>query len=92
MNNNSMNVQLEALRQNSLCVSVCFLFICVLGGSLGASSARVPTSSPSQSRNSSGGDGSALENGLGPRRGAWVTGSENWQMAYSDSGNAYYKE
>ncbi|XP_039528093.1 membrane-associated guanylate kinase, WW and PDZ domain-containing protein 1 isoform X3 [Pimephales promelas] len=62
------------------------------GGSLGASSARVPTSSPSQSRNSSGGDGSALENGLGPRRGARVTGSENWQMAYSDSGNAYYKD
>ncbi|XP_056102623.1 membrane-associated guanylate kinase, WW and PDZ domain-containing protein 1 isoform X8 [Rhinichthys klamathensis goyatoka] len=62
------------------------------GGSLGASSAPVPTSSPSQSRNSSGGDGSALENGLGPRRGARVTGSENWEMMYSDSGNAYYKD
>ncbi|XP_077080465.1 membrane-associated guanylate kinase, WW and PDZ domain-containing protein 3 isoform X3 [Siphateles boraxobius] len=62
------------------------------GGSLGASSAPVPTSSPSQSRNSSGGDGSALENGLGPRRGARVTGSENWELMYSDSGNAYYKD
>ncbi|XP_067269399.1 membrane-associated guanylate kinase, WW and PDZ domain-containing protein 3 isoform X3 [Pseudorasbora parva] len=62
------------------------------GGSAGASSAPAPTSSPSQSRHSSGGDGSALENGLGPRRGARVTGSENWEMMYSDSGNAYYKD
>ncbi|KAK2898873.1 hypothetical protein Q8A67_010291 [Cirrhinus molitorella] len=62
------------------------------GGSAGASSAPAPTSSPSQSRDSSGGDGSALENGLGPRRGARVTGPENWEMMYSDSGNAYYKD
>ncbi|XP_058639988.1 membrane-associated guanylate kinase, WW and PDZ domain-containing protein 1 isoform X9 [Onychostoma macrolepis] len=62
------------------------------GGSAGASIAPAPTSSPSQSRDSSGGDGSALENGLGPRRGARVTGSENWEMMYSDSGNAYYKD
>ncbi|XP_052419046.1 membrane-associated guanylate kinase, WW and PDZ domain-containing protein 3 isoform X2 [Carassius gibelio] len=58
------------------------------GGSAGASSAPAPTSSPSQSRDSSGGDGSALENGLGPRRGA----RQNWEMMYSDSGNADYKD
>ncbi|XP_056319110.1 membrane-associated guanylate kinase, WW and PDZ domain-containing protein 1 [Danio aesculapii] len=62
------------------------------GGSAGASSVPVHTSSPSQSRNSRGGNTSALENGLGPRRGARVRGSENWEMMYSDSGNAYYKD
>uniref|UniRef100_A0A8C1PXG0 MAGI family member, X-linked b n=1 Tax=Cyprinus carpio TaxID=7962 RepID=A0A8C1PXG0_CYPCA len=62
------------------------------GGSVGLSSAPAPTSSPSQSRDSSGGDGSALENGLGPRRGARLTGSENWEMMYSDSGNTYYND
>ena len=41
----------------------------VLGGSGGASSVPAPTLSPSQSRDSSGGDGSALENGGGPGRG-----------------------
>uniref|UniRef100_A0A8C1XEJ3 MAGI family member, X-linked b n=1 Tax=Cyprinus carpio TaxID=7962 RepID=A0A8C1XEJ3_CYPCA len=62
------------------------------GGSVGLSSAPAPTSSPTQSRDSSGGDGSALENGLGPRRGARLTGSENWEMMYSNSGNAYYND
>ncbi|XP_042618566.1 membrane-associated guanylate kinase, WW and PDZ domain-containing protein 1-like isoform X5 [Cyprinus carpio] len=62
------------------------------GGSVGLSSAPAPTSSPSQSRDSSRGDGSALENGLGPHRGARLTGSENWEMMYSDSGNAYYND
>ncbi|XP_055024318.2 membrane-associated guanylate kinase, WW and PDZ domain-containing protein 3 isoform X1 [Misgurnus anguillicaudatus] len=62
------------------------------GGSAAASSVPAHTSSPSQSRHSSGGDGSALENGVGHRRGARVTGSENWEMIYSDSGNPYYKD
>ncbi|XP_051525797.1 membrane-associated guanylate kinase, WW and PDZ domain-containing protein 1-like isoform X2 [Myxocyprinus asiaticus] len=62
------------------------------GGSAGASSAPAPISSPSQSRDSSGGDGSAFENGVGPRRSARLTGSENWEMTYSDPGNPYYKD
>ncbi|XP_057213008.1 membrane-associated guanylate kinase, WW and PDZ domain-containing protein 2 isoform X3 [Triplophysa rosa] len=62
----------------------------VLGGSAGVSSVPAHTSSSSQSRNSSRGDGSALENGVEPRRCAQET--ENWEMMYSDSGNPYYKD
>ncbi|XP_048873547.1 LOW QUALITY PROTEIN: membrane-associated guanylate kinase, WW and PDZ domain-containing protein 1-like [Brienomyrus brachyistius] len=59
------------------------------GGSACASSAPPQASSPSQSRDSNGGDGSALENGggaAGRPRGL----PENWEMAYSDSGEPYY--
>uniref|UniRef100_W5NC44 MAGI family member, X-linked a n=1 Tax=Lepisosteus oculatus TaxID=7918 RepID=W5NC44_LEPOC len=53
------------------------------GGSLGVSSGAPPGLSPSQSRDSSGGDGSTMENG-----GAGLP--ENWEMAFSDSGEPYY--
>ncbi|XP_018608490.1 membrane-associated guanylate kinase, WW and PDZ domain-containing protein 1-like isoform X3 [Scleropages formosus] len=59
------------------------------GASVGASSAAPRLSSPSQSRDSSGGDGSALENGGGTSGGAGRL-PENWEMAYSDSGEPYY--
>ncbi|KAK3566072.1 hypothetical protein QTP86_025244, partial [Hemibagrus guttatus] len=62
----------------------------VLGGSGGASSVPAPTSSPSQSRDSSGGDGSAFENGSRHRRGLQRAGLETWEMTYSDSGEPYY--
>lgn len=64
----------------------------VLGGSGGASSVPAPTSSPSQSRDSSGGDGSAFENGSRHRRGQERAGLETWEMTYSDSGEPYYAE
>lgn len=64
----------------------------VLGGSGGAGSIPAPTLSPSQSRDSSGGDGSALENGIGPIRGGRGAGLETWEMTYSDSGEPYYTE
>ncbi|XP_029103767.1 membrane-associated guanylate kinase, WW and PDZ domain-containing protein 3 isoform X3 [Scleropages formosus] len=58
-------------------------------GSVGASSAPPPTLSPSQSRDSSGGDGSTLENGGGSSGGR--TGlPENWELAFSDAGEPYY--
>ncbi|XP_041952821.1 membrane-associated guanylate kinase, WW and PDZ domain-containing protein 3-like isoform X2 [Alosa sapidissima] len=61
------------------------------GGSAGASSLPAPTLSPSQSRDSSGGDGSALENGFGRRRSSRRHASrQNWEMVYSDSGDPYY--
>ncbi|KAJ8411965.1 hypothetical protein AAFF_G00142320 [Aldrovandia affinis] len=59
------------------------------GGSVGASSAPPPTLSPSQSRDSSGGDGSALENG-GSTSGVRGGLPENWELAFSDSGEPYY--
>ncbi|KAI1891195.1 hypothetical protein AGOR_G00162450 [Albula goreensis] len=59
------------------------------GGSVGASSAPPLTLSPSQSRDSSGGDGSALENGGGPSGGRGAL-PENWELAFSDSGEPYY--
>ncbi|XP_076847631.1 membrane-associated guanylate kinase, WW and PDZ domain-containing protein 3 isoform X4 [Brachyhypopomus gauderio] len=63
-----------------------------VGGSGGASSVPAHTSSPSQSRDSSGGDGSALENGGGPSRGLQGAGLETWEMTYSDSGEPYYTD
>ncbi|XP_072538442.1 membrane-associated guanylate kinase, WW and PDZ domain-containing protein 3 [Salminus brasiliensis] len=62
------------------------------GGSGGASSVPAPTLSPSQSRDSSGGDGSALDNGIGPGRGRRGAGFETWEMNYSDSGEPYYTD
>ncbi|XP_027023128.2 membrane-associated guanylate kinase, WW and PDZ domain-containing protein 1 isoform X2 [Tachysurus fulvidraco] len=62
------------------------------GGSGGASSVPAPISSPSQSRNSSGGDGSAFENGSRHRRGPQRAGLETWEMTYSDSGEPYYTD
>ncbi|KAM9476113.1 membrane-associated guanylate kinase, WW and PDZ domain-containing protein 3 [Clarias gariepinus] len=62
------------------------------GGSGGASSVPAPTSSPSQSRDSSGGDGSAFENGSRHRRGQERAGLETWEMTYSDSGEPYYAD
>ncbi|XP_022526367.2 membrane-associated guanylate kinase, WW and PDZ domain-containing protein 3 isoform X2 [Astyanax mexicanus] len=62
------------------------------GGSGGASSVPAPTLSPSQSRDSSGGDGSALENGGGPGRRRRGAGFETWEMNYSDSGEPYYTD
>ncbi|XP_035243676.1 membrane-associated guanylate kinase, WW and PDZ domain-containing protein 1 isoform X2 [Anguilla anguilla] len=59
------------------------------GGSVGASSAPPPTLSPSQSRDSSGGDGSALENG-GSSNGGRGGLPENWELAFSESGEPYY--
>ncbi|KAG7477500.1 hypothetical protein MATL_G00070270 [Megalops atlanticus] len=59
------------------------------GGSVAASSAPPPTLSPSQSRDSSGGDGSALENG-GSTSGGRGGLPENWELAFSDSGEPYY--
>ncbi|KAK1786931.1 hypothetical protein P4O66_017318, partial [Electrophorus voltai] len=63
-----------------------------VGGSGGANSIPAHTSSPSQSRDSSGGDGSALENGGGPSRGLQGAGLETWEMTYSDSGEPYYTD
>ncbi|XP_036434962.1 membrane-associated guanylate kinase, WW and PDZ domain-containing protein 3 [Colossoma macropomum] len=63
-----------------------------VGGSGGASSVPAPTLSPSQSRDSSGGDGSALENGGGPGRGRRGAGLETWEMTYSDSGEPYFTD
>ncbi|KAI4897960.1 hypothetical protein NFI96_005077, partial [Prochilodus magdalenae] len=62
------------------------------GGSGGASSVPAPTLSPSHSRDSSGGDGSALENGGAPGRGRRGAGLETWEMTYSDSGEPYYTD
>ncbi|MCJ8735286.1 hypothetical protein PDJAM_G00245110 [Pangasius djambal] len=62
------------------------------GGSGGASSVPAPTSSPSQSRDSIGGDGSAFENGSRHRRGPQRAGLETWEMTYSDSGEPYYTD
>ncbi|XP_017323724.2 membrane-associated guanylate kinase, WW and PDZ domain-containing protein 1 isoform X2 [Ictalurus punctatus] len=62
------------------------------GGSGGASSVPAPTSSPSQSRDSSGGDGSAFENGSRHRRGLQGVGHETWEITYSDSGEPYYTD
>ncbi|XP_061074782.1 membrane-associated guanylate kinase, WW and PDZ domain-containing protein 1-like [Conger conger] len=59
------------------------------GGSVGASSAPPPTLSPSQSRDSSAGDGSALENG-GSTSGVRGGLPENWELAFSESGEPYY--
>ncbi|KAJ8259449.1 hypothetical protein GJAV_G00169390 [Gymnothorax javanicus] len=59
------------------------------GGSVGASSAPPPTLSPSQSRDSSGGDGSALENG-GSSSGGRAGLPDNWELAFSESGEPYY--
>ncbi|XP_066566460.1 membrane-associated guanylate kinase, WW and PDZ domain-containing protein 3 [Amia ocellicauda] len=53
------------------------------GGSLGVCSVAPPALSPSQSRDSSGGGGSSLENG-GPGL------PENWEMAFNDNGEPYY--
>ncbi|KAL2103746.1 hypothetical protein ACEWY4_000614 [Coilia grayii] len=63
------------------------------GGSAGASSLPAPTLSPSQSRDSSGGDGSALENGFGfgrRRSSRRRTSRHTWEMVYGDSGDSYY--
>ncbi|KAF7695012.1 membrane-associated guanylate kinase, WW and PDZ domain-containing protein 2 isoform X2 [Silurus meridionalis] len=62
------------------------------GGSGGASSVPAATSSPSRSRDSSGGDGSAFENGSRQRRGLQRAGLETWEMTYSDSGEPYYTD
>ncbi|XP_066500148.1 membrane-associated guanylate kinase, WW and PDZ domain-containing protein 3 [Hoplias malabaricus] len=62
------------------------------GISGGIGSVPAPTLSPSQSRRSSGGDGSALENGGGLGRGGRGAGLETWEMAYNDSGDAYYTD
>ncbi|TRY60434.1 hypothetical protein DNTS_027255, partial [Danionella cerebrum] len=69
-----------------------FLELRVARGSAAASSVPAHTSSLSQSRDSREGVASALENGLGPRRGTRVTGPESWGTMYSDSGIAYYRE
>lgn len=85
-------VRLGPVKIVSVIISPLPSVIDVLGGSGGASSVPAPTSSPSQSRDSSGGDGSAFENGSRHRRGIQRAGLETWEMTYSDSGQPYYTE
>ncbi|XP_023693270.2 membrane-associated guanylate kinase, WW and PDZ domain-containing protein 2-like isoform X2 [Paramormyrops kingsleyae] len=60
-------------------------------GSVGASSAPPTTLSPSQSRDSSGGDGSTLENGGIASAGPGGL-PENWDLSFSDSGEPCYMD
>ncbi|XP_030641043.1 membrane-associated guanylate kinase, WW and PDZ domain-containing protein 1-like [Chanos chanos] len=60
------------------------------GGSAGASSVPAPTLSPSQSRDSIGGDSGALENGGLPSRTVRGAQPEVWDMVYTDSGEPLY--